>query len=173
MTIAQRGLTAYVPPPAYPTDTPLATLNTAELLLVASLRLFALAHCDPDGGPDWRGGLAASGAGRCAVPAFDALFGIVAAAAKRPLDVRCRHCPHLSRDEGRLLQTIGLLQHGRMFAARDVLSDWLPPAAVRLAILPAKGLASALMRARLFVPEPGAGLEMPRRQTHRGSALVH
>ncbi|MEI9994188.1 MAG: hypothetical protein WDM91_06315 [Rhizomicrobium sp.] len=176
MTITQRDFPAYVPPPAYPDDAPLSGLCTAELVLVASLRLFALAHCDPEGGHDWRGGLLASGAGCCAVPAFDALFGIVGAAGRRPLDVRCRHCPHLSRDEGRLLQIVSLLQHGRMFDARDVLADWLPPAVVRLAILPAKGLASALARARLLVPlreSPRTSTHHACRQTHHGSALVH
>lgn len=149
---------------------------TAELLLVATLRLFAAAHGDPEGGHDWRTGLLVSGAGCCAVPAFDALFGIVATAPRRDLDVRCRHCPALGHDEGRLLQLVSLLQHGRMFDARDVLSDCLPPAAARFAILPAKGLAAALARARLLVPlrdcEPSAS-RLGCRQTHHGSALVH
>jgi len=140
------------------------------------MRLFAAAHCDPDGGHDWRGGLQVSGAGPCAVPAFEALFGIVTAVAKRPLDVHCRHYPRLGHDEGRLLQLISLLQHGQLCAARDVLSEWLPPTAVRLAVLPAKGLAAALVRARLFVPLRELNVEKAEqifRPTHLGSALVH
>jgi hypothetical protein len=147
---------------AYAEDAPLDRLCTAELLLVTSLRLFAAAHCEPDAGHDWRGGLAA------AAPAFEALFGIVAITAWRPLDVRCRHCQHLGQDEARLLQIVGLLQHGRMFAARDVLAVWLPPAAARLAILPAKALAAALACDKLFVPSVGTA-----QPTHRGSRLVH
>ncbi len=176
MTIAQDGFPAYVPAPAYADNAPLSGLCTAELLLVTTLRLFAAAHCDPDGGYDWRTGLLAAGAGCCAVPAFDALFGIVAAVPRRNLDVRCRHCPALGHDEGRLLQLVSLLQHGRMFDARDVLSDWLPAAAMRLAILPAKGLAFALARTQLLVPLRDTAMlstHQSCQQTHHGSALVH
>lgn len=174
MTLAQRGFPAYVPSPAYPDETLLSGLCTAELVLVASLRAFAAAHNDPEGGHDGRGGLARSGAGCCAVPAFDALFAIVATAALRPLDVGCRHCPSLRHDEGRLLQLVGLLQHGRMFDARDVLCGWLPPAAMRLAILPAKGLATAMARGRLFVPmREGCTLPASAKQTHPGSMQIH
>ncbi len=175
MTIAQKAYPA--PPPSYPDDTPLAGLGTAELLLVTSLRLYAASRVGEVGDRDWRGGLENCGTGCCAVTAFDALFGIVAAAARRPLDVRCRHCTGLSGDEGRFLQFVGLLQHGRVFDARDLLCDWLPPAAMRLAILPAKGLATSLARARLLVPLRGPDLarQAPgaKRQTHSGSPLVH
>lgn len=176
MTIAKDEYPAYLPPPSYPDDASLAGLGTAELLLVASLRLYAAA-CHGEN-LDWRGGLARSGAECGAVPAFGALLGILAAAARRPLDVRCRHCMGLGSDEGRFLQLVGSLQHGRMFDARDLLCDWLPPAAMRLAIVPAKSLAASLARARLLVPlrEPVAAAHHVRslmRQTHAGSALVH
>ncbi|MEJ0025037.1 MAG: hypothetical protein WDN01_03320 [Rhizomicrobium sp.] len=167
---------AHVPQRVYLDNEPLARLHTSELLLVTTLRLFAAAHCHPDSGIDWRGGLAASGAGCCAVPAFDALFGIVAATARRSLDVRCRHCPSLSHDEGRLLQLVSLLQHGRAWEARDVLAGWLAPAAVRLAVFPAKGLAAALARADLVVPlrHRMTGAAGRRAEpTHRGSIMVH
>jgi len=167
MTIAQKQFPAYLPLPSYPEGTTLAGLGTAELLLTATLRLYAASCFGEMDGSDWRGGLARSGAGCCAVPAFGALFEIVAAAARRPLALHCRHCTALGHDEGRFLQIVGLLQHGRMFDARDLLCDWLPPAAMRLAILPAKGLAASLARARLLVP-----LRSPK-QTHSSSILVH
>ncbi len=170
------SLEAYIPQTVYLDNEPLARLRTSELLLVTTLRLFAAAHCHPDGAIDWRGGLAASGAGCCAVPAFDALFGIVATTARRSLDVRCRHCPSLSHDEGRLLQLVSLLQHGRAWEARDILSGWLAPTAVRLAVLPAKGLAAALARADLVVPlrhRMAGAAENGAAATHRGSIMVH
>jgi hypothetical protein len=177
MTIAQKEYPAYLPLPSHPDGTPLAGLGTAELLLTATLRLYAASHLGDMHGPDWSGGLARSGAGCCAVPAFDALFGIVAVAARHPIDVRCRHCTSLSRDEGRFLQLVGLLQHGRTFDARDVLCGWLPPAAMRLAILPAKGLATSLARARLLVPLRGPDLARYstglKQQTHPSSTMVH
>jgi|ERR1700749_3824099 len=153
MTATQTMLRAQSPTSPYPKETLLSELCAAELLLLWSLRMFVAAHLDGQSNDNWRDGLMASGVGCCAVPAFDTLFGIVATSAQRRIDVRCRHSQTLSGDEARFLQLICLLQHGHIFDARDVLSDWLPRAAVRAAILPAKALAFALARRRLFVPQ--------------------
>jgi hypothetical protein len=123
------------------------------LLLTATLRLFALPWRAPgESHPDWRGGFLAAGVPDWGVSAFDGLFGIVVAAPRRPLDVRCLHCRVLGRDEGRLLQIVSLFQHRRPGAAAAVLGDWLPPAAQRLAAVPAEGLARALGEAGLLLP---------------------
>jgi hypothetical protein len=73
-------------------------------------------------------------------PAFDILFRIVLQSAKRPLDVRCPCCAHLGKDEAWLLQLASLLQRERLEEAAAVLGEWLPPSALRMALLPAKAL---------------------------------
>jgi len=66
-------------------------------------------------------------------------------AATRPVDVRCPTCPGLSADEARLLSTTAWLQRDVTPAAEAALGDWLPPAALRLSLAPARGLAQALL----------------------------
>jgi hypothetical protein len=141
------------PTPVYAVNEPLADLRTAELFVVSSLRLWVLPHRDPTGiHPDWRGGFVAADIDDFGAPAFDQLFQIVAAAARRSLDVRCQRCARLGGDEGFLLQLLSLLQRERTEAAAAILGDWLPPAAARLALLPAKGFAAALMEGGLSIP---------------------
>lgn len=149
-----------IPSPVYPAGMPLQELRTAELLVTATVRLFALPWRVPgESHPDWRGGLVAAGVPRWGVSAFDGLFGIVVVARRRPLDIRCLHCRALGHDEGRLLQILSLFQHSRSDAAEAVLGDWLPPVAQSLAAAPAEGLAWALAEARLVIPwrHPQAG----------------
>lgn len=66
-------------------------------------------------------------------------------AASRPVDVRCPTCPGLSPDEARLLAAIAWLQCDLSGPAEAALGDWLPPAALRLSLTPARGLAQALL----------------------------
>lgn len=165
------------PQPVYRPDTQLAELKTAENLLVLTLRLFALACCEPDGRyPDWRDGLRVGNLPGCTPAAFESLLRVVVAAARRPLDVRRLECPRLGYDEARLLQIVSLLQHRRRAAAEAVLESWVPPAACRLAISPAMGLAAALRLADLVVPlRPCAPMAVPSHQLHAnpGLGLVH
>jgi hypothetical protein len=65
---------------------------------------------------------------------FDALFGLVAASAIRSIDIRCKRCPHLGEDEGRLLQLVCLSQDDRLAEAAAILGDWLPAGTVRQAV---------------------------------------
>jgi hypothetical protein len=141
------------PTPVYAVNEPLADLRTAELFVISSLRLWVLPHRDPTGvHPDWRGGFVAAGIDDFGAPAFDGLFQIVAATARRSLDVRCLRCARLGEDEGFLLQLLSLLQRERTEAASAILRDWLPSAAARLALLPAQGFARALMEGGLSIP---------------------
>lgn len=141
------------PTSVYAVNEPLADLRTAELFVVSSLRLWVLPHRDPTGiHPDWRGGFVAAGIDDVGAPAFDQLFRIVAAAACRSLDVRCLRCARLGEDEGFLLQLMSLLQRERIAAASAILADWLPSAAARMALLPARGFALALVDAGLPIP---------------------
>lgn len=142
-----------LPPPAYADNLPLADLGTAELLLTTALRLWSLPHKDPLGRhPDWRPGFVAAGIDDDGIPAFEALFDLVAAAPRRPFDVRCLRCTVLGADEGRLLQLVSLLQHDRPGPAAGILADWLAPAGARMALLPARGLTGALQAGGLVVP---------------------
>jgi hypothetical protein len=135
----------------------LAELTTGELLLVASLRLYAAPFRDPVGRhPDWRGGFIAAGIGSVAVPAFATLLGIVSRVPLYPLEIGCPHCRGLGRDEAKLLRMTALHQHGLLSAAAAILHEWLPPAAARMAGMPALGLAFALDRGGLRIPRRDA-----------------
>jgi len=102
----------------------------------------------------------------------------VVAVAHRPLDVRCARCPHLGEDEAWMLQLVSALQHGRCAEAELVLNLWMPPAAARMAMLPAAGFAQALSRARLVVGlrhREAARISRLSTAAHvqRGLALLH
>jgi len=127
--------------------------STAANLLVASLRIWALPyrHPAPDY-PDWRGGFVAAGIDAVATPAFGAILTILTRAARRPLDVRCPHAHFLGEDEARFLGMIALYQRDRLDEPRTILDAWLPPAAARMAAMPALGLAFAMKRGGLELP---------------------
>jgi hypothetical protein len=148
------------PPAVYPADTPIAELQTAEMFLVATLRLWAAPHRDPtEHHAHWHQGFAAARL-EDGMTAFDALLRIVATAAQRLLDVRCVHCLHLGEDEAWFLQLISLLQRNRRQDAAMIMADWLPPAAARVALPYGIVLAAAM---------EGHGLTVP----HRPSGTAH
>ncbi len=66
-------------------------------------------------------------------------------AATRQVDVRFPTCPGLSPDEARLLAAVAWLQCDLTGPAAAALGVWLPPAALRLSMTPARGLAQALL----------------------------
>lgn len=72
--------------------------------------------------------------------------------ARRPIDVRCRNCPGLSPDEARLLDCIAWLQREMPEPASAALAAWLPPAALRLSMDAARGLASGLLLEGQILP---------------------
>jgi hypothetical protein len=141
------------PPPLYAPNTPLADLRTAELLLVAALRLWMAPYRDPgSAAADWRAGFEAGGIDADGMASFDGLFRIVATTPRRALDVRCPRCAALGRDEGWLLQLIGMLQHGRLTEGTGILGDWLPMAPVRAALPVALTLARSFAVGGLMLP---------------------
>ncbi len=168
-----------LPPHVYAPETPLQELGTAELFLVSVARLWLARRRDPDGaGPDWRAGFRAADIGGDGAGAFVGLCRIVGVAARRRLDVRRRADPILGVDEAWFLRIVSLLQHGRAADAAAILTDWLPTAAVRLALPQATRLAAALDAAGLRVPLRHG--EAGRRRPHgpaaaaaRGLDLVH
>lgn len=125
------------------------TLRTPERLLVTALRLFWAA---PGDSPDWKGGLMAACGTEHGVEAFGAVCALMAAAAYRPLDIHGPGCFCVGCDEIRFLRVLGLLQREHVVEAAETLSEWLPPAAARLAFAPAQYLARALAEKRLHVP---------------------
>lgn len=73
-------------------------------------------------------------------------------AASRPVDVRCPTCPGVSPDEARLLEALAWLQRDLGEPAATALGDWLPAAALRLSLGPARGLAQSLLAAEQLLP---------------------
>ncbi|WP_119421443.1 hypothetical protein [Desertibaculum subflavum] len=84
-----------------------------------------------------------------ALPHLHGLLRTLATAASRQIDIRCPNCTSVSPDEAALIQLIDAFQRGAFGEAAMLLSDWLPPAAVRLAIDQASALAAALAEADL------------------------
>lgn len=167
-----------------PNPSPLGSLATSELVLVTTLRLWVMAACGPaerNLGLHWYEGLAAAGLSEKGSMAFHELMEAIVPAAHEPLDFRPMYCRLLGRDEGRVLQTIGLLQQNRKKAAASALSDWMPPAACRLAGTHALILAEELLLTGLTLPLRGEetiiGVDQPAR--HSGvraaqtSSLLH
>jgi hypothetical protein len=140
------------PPTVYADDTTLFELCTAELFVVTVLRLWAAGFGGAARFVDWASAFHAVGIEQGGAPAFGSLMRVVASAARRPLDVRPRQCRGLGRDEGLLLRLVSLVQHDRLVEASALLADWLPRAAVRLAVRDACVLADALAQAGLVVP---------------------
>jgi hypothetical protein len=136
----------------YGDDTTLFDLNTAELFLVTVVRLWAAGRSDPVQPVDWPSAFRVAATRPEAVPAFDALMGVIADGAREPIDIRPRPCCWLGRDEGRLLRLISLLQRDRVVEASALLPAWLLPAAARLALRHASILAAALAGVGLVVP---------------------
>lgn len=137
----------------YPPETSLRGLRTAELFLVLSVRLWVQAAVAPErAAGDWREGCRHAGIDEDGMEAFDNLFGIIAAAVDRGLEVHPFDCPRLGIDEAWLLAAVAEMQHRREAGFGCVLTNWLPPAARRSAYGPLLGVAAALARVRLIVP---------------------
>ena len=161
--------------PAYAANMPLTDLRTAELLVVAAIRLWiapqrqaVCAHPVPV----WCGGFSLAGMDMADIAAFDSLLRIVATTAGRHLDLRCRHSIRLGADEVRLLCLVGLLQQNQRPAAAAMLGHWLPAAAARVALAPALCFATALRDCGLLLPSRH-GLPAGSAHPDPGLALLH
>ncbi len=162
----------------YADDTTLFDLCTAELFVVTVLRLWAADYNRSTQFVDWPAAFRAVGIEQGCAPEFGSLMRIVAGTARRPLDVRVRHCRGLGHDEGLLLRLASLMQHDRLVEASEILGDLLPPSAVRLAARAACLFAAGLATAGLVVPlrhREAAGLRRLALCAHAtpGLALVH
>lgn len=164
-------------PQIHPATSRLRDLCTPELLVIAVVRLWAEFVADPRRTePRWQEGLAAAGVEPAGATAFDTLFRIVVAATRRPLDIHRPPCPALGSDEMRLLDMIHLVQRGFKEEVGVMLGDWLPTAAVRMALPPLCLFAESLERAGLSIPLRGTAEPAAARfvtPVDHGAALVH
>jgi hypothetical protein len=130
---------------------PLAGFKTAELLLLATLRLWLAAHRRAQA-PDWRRGLAAAGLMEDGAPDFDMTLRILVAGV-RQLDSRPAGHPRLSGDEARLLRLFGALQHGETGEAVGILQAWLPSKPLRWLLRYAGSFVGVMAVQRLILPD--------------------
>ena len=144
-----------MPMPVYADGTTLGELGTAEVLMVTLLRLWVAERSGATGNDpalDWRSAFVAAGVAEQGVPAFGCFMDIIASTALRTLHTRPLRCAMLGTDEARLLQLISLLQRDRLVPAVEILADFLPPTAMRLARKVGKALADIFASANLVVP---------------------
>lgn len=145
--------------PAYPDDIFLSELRTPEILLVATLRVFA--ECAWSAHPrDWSEGLVAADVPAQGIEGLARLFDVIAVAPRRKLAVACIHCRTLCPDEALFLQLIATLQRKDVLGAKEILQNWVAPAAVRAALPYAQLLADGLARQGLLLPRRNAMAEM-------------
>ncbi len=131
----------------------LPRFHVPEQLLITTLRLFAHAWREHAlGDVDWGKGLRVVGLSEGSIGAFANLFGTVATACHRPLDVRGMNCFCVGKDEVAFLRLIGLLQRQQPEDARDILASWLPASATRIALAHAQAVASGLKQRALVIP---------------------
>ncbi len=147
-------MNVHMPPPStYLDDMSLSHLNTAELLLTATVRLYAVQARGGDyTGLDWHEGLLSAGVRPCAVVAFGIVLDAIFSTSQKALDIRCPLCPDLGEDEGKILQVISLLQQQRFGEAHAILGNWLPPLEQSAMIAPTAHLALACAGHGLRVP---------------------
>ena len=133
-----------MPGPVMSEELPLDILRTPELLLLATLRLFARSAWQ-DTPMDWSEGLRAAGLPPDTIDSLTRLFEIIAVAPRRRLAIACMHQTVLTPDEYRFLRMIAALQANAADEARAILQIWVAPAVARSALpcarLLAKGLA--------------------------------
>lgn len=134
-------------PPVHPGDLFFRELRFAEQFVVWSLRKWVDIMRGDDKDPAvLREAFEQAKVGD-AFEAFDYLMRIVAASARRTIDVRCVRCRAVSLDESMVLGMIEAGQQGDAVSAHMYLDDWVPTAAARIAFSPVSFVAEAMDRA--------------------------
>ncbi len=105
-------------------------LDPASLIILAAFRAWVSRHRAPEApAPDWRALLRLAEVSPEAAACFDRVMERVRRSMRRPIDVRCCHCPRVGADEEALLAMVSALQAGDRLTALDTLTDWLGPQA--------------------------------------------
>jgi hypothetical protein len=161
--------------PMFRPNSPVLHLGTAEMLAVTSVRLWVAPHREPyEDHPYWKFGMQAAHLKPGGVHAFDTLFWIVLAAAKRDLDIRCLNCPNLGLDEAWMLQMVNHSQFGLYQQGMNILDMWMIRPAVRAAIIHLNLFAHAMSDAGLIVELPSGGARvLPFKSAAADRGLVH
>lgn len=149
-------------PMALPWPERTTDLSASERLVLHACRDWLVAvRADADPAAALRPPLAMHGIPDAAL-SVDALLGVVARAARRPIDLRCPRCEKLSEDEARLLHAAALAQRGQPEMAEDILRALLTDVGASFALGPLSGLGVLLgtaglrLRARRL-PEASGG----------------
>jgi hypothetical protein len=141
-------------------------LGDAELFVVGTLRAWVAPIMRPgQPHPDWQELCRLAGVGTQGTSGFDTLMSVIAAQAKRLIDVHCCRCPGLGGDEAAMLCLVAALQAGETLAALDVLRDWLPDVAVGPALHAARRFALHTGKAGLTLPRRGQVIAFPTPRT--------
>lgn len=155
----------------YTSDISLKKLNTAELFVVSSLRLWMLPHYDRTRDyPDWRVGFLRANIDTDGEIGFHTFCEMLAGGALEPLRVQALHCPCLGDHEAWPLRIVSLVQQDLVTAAQNILAQRCAPSAARLAIAPAKDFARALRARRLWV---SCHFDYPCASAARGTRTCH
>jgi hypothetical protein len=120
-------------------------LSTSELFLISAIRLW----CGSSGSVACRrtlvrNGFRAAGLDERDYVAFSQVMTTFMAAAYRPLCVAAGASGAVLRDEGAMLEILGMWQAGQVQAATQMMATMLPPAAVRLCAPAAADVAESL-----------------------------
>ena len=154
-------------------------LTPDETLVLQGIRIWvACAKKNRCGGHDLLEHLSAHGAANAA-PSLHGILYNSSVAATRPIDVRCRRCPNLSPDEARMIHAIACAQRNLRGRAFELLSGWLPVAAVRLTVDAVMCAGVELARTAVVLPWRAwdfAALERsapPPHDFERGNLVLH
>jgi hypothetical protein len=127
-----------------------------DSVVLAAMRAWLRPDCDAMRGRcAWRDVLLASGATADTFTHLDTLMRSLTIVVARPLDIRCRCCTHLGKDEEALLHGISLFQRKRVHEAVWNLAGWVSLPA-------ASGVAKTLRRLAEALAE--SGIEVPIRE---------
>jgi hypothetical protein len=162
--------------PMFLPNSAVVDLDTAKLLTITTLRLWAAPHREPHKDhPYWKSGLNAAGLEPFGVNGFDTLMWIALAAGRRQLDIRCLNCPALGTDEAWMLQMVNHSQFGLYQEAANILGLWMIGPAVRAGVVHLNLFARSLSDAGLIVELPTGGARVLPTQTMSAahSGVVH
>ena len=128
-------------------------LKTAEMLLLWASRSWVWAVVKHgNAGKQYIHGLRQGACGEAAEP-LNYLLHIIGSVCTRNIQIHKPCCTYLADDEKRLLYALSAQQTGRTLEVFDILSQILPPSAIRIALSHADAVALCFAQAGLFLPD--------------------